>query len=46
MEFGATDFVMTSDENFAEPWAGKIDIIIVCSTLSLSPEMLIHHLSF
>ena len=30
MEMGATDFVLTSDKNFADPWLGKVDLIIVC----------------
>lgn len=30
MELGATDFVLTSDNNFVSPWEGKVDLIIVC----------------
>ncbi len=30
IEMGATDFVLTSDKNFADPWLGKVDLIIVC----------------
>lgn len=30
MELGATDFVLTSDDNFVSQWEGKVDLIIVC----------------
>ena len=34
MELGATDFVLTRDDNFVSPWEGKIDLIIVRRLIS------------
>ncbi|KAK2460058.1 hypothetical protein APHAL10511_007935 [Amanita phalloides] len=34
IEMGATDYVLTSDENFAKSWAGKIDLIINTTDVS------------
>lgn len=33
-ELGATDFVITSEDNFAEPWAGRVDLIICTINVS------------
>jgi hypothetical protein len=34
MELGATDFVLTSDDNFVSHWESKVDLIIVCRLVS------------
>ncbi|KAF8335595.1 NADPH-dependent alcohol dehydrogenase [Amanita rubescens] len=34
IEMGATDFVLTSDKNFADPWLGKVDLIINTTDVS------------
>ena len=36
IELGATDFVITTGENFASPWEGKVDLIIVCMIAPLA----------
>ncbi|EAU87437.2 NADPH-dependent alcohol dehydrogenase [Coprinopsis cinerea okayama7 len=44
LQLGATQFVITQDDNFSEPWAGKIDLII-CTVDASSALPLVKYLS-